>query len=66
MTLFQARDHHRCTPSLLKLMVALWTQNLFRPGLHDGAADWHLLDLDTAGIESIVLSDLAIEIEVLT
>lgn len=66
MTLVQAMDHHRCTPSLLKLMVALGTHNLFRPGLHDGAADWRLLDLDTAGIESIVLSNLAIEIEALS
>ena len=40
--------------------------DLLRPGLHDGAADWHLLDLYAAGVELVVLADLAVEVEVLS
>ena len=38
--------------------------DLFRPGFHDGAADGHLLDLDAARVELVVLPDLAVEVEI--
>ena len=40
--------------------------HLFRPRFHDRAADRHLLDLDAAGVELVVLPDLAVEIQILS
>lgn len=39
--------------------------HLFRPGLHDRAADRHLLDLYAARVELVVLPDLAVEVQIL-